>query len=172
MPQHTGGSLEVWYLVHTRPDLAFLVGYVSRFMECHTVEHMDAMKRLLRYTIDYGPSHPRGSQEAKLVGYSDSDHTGYVDTRKSADRLISWQSAKQRVVAASCCEAEFVAAATVATQAIWLARLLGDLKGQEADTEHVRTGTQQEPRFPRAEQAYRRPVSFYPRMRGDWEHLY
>ena len=37
-------------------------------------------------------------------------------------------------MAASCCEAECVAAATVATQAIWLARLLGDLKGEKADT--------------------------------------
>ena len=86
--------------------------------------------------------------------------------------LISWQSAKQQVVAVSSCEAEYVAAATSATQAIWLARLLGDLKGQEADTEHVRTGIQHEPRFSRAEQAYGCPVSFFPRMRGDWEHLY
>ena len=31
------GSLR--YLVHTRPDLAFAVGYVSRFMERPTVEH-------------------------------------------------------------------------------------------------------------------------------------
>lgn len=58
------GSLR--YLIHTRPDLAFLVGYVSRFMERHTVEHMDAVKRLLRCiagTIDYGLSYPRGSQD-------------------------------------------------------------------------------------------------------------
>jgi hypothetical protein len=27
------------YLVHTRPDLAFVVGYLSRFMERHTMEH-------------------------------------------------------------------------------------------------------------------------------------
>lgn len=55
------GSLR--YLIHMRPDLAFLVGYVSRFMERHTVQHMDAVKRLLRCiagTIDYGlvsPTH-------------------------------------------------------------------------------------------------------------------
>jgi hypothetical protein len=41
------GSLR--YLVHTRPDLAFSVGYVSRFMERPTEEHMAAVKRILRY---------------------------------------------------------------------------------------------------------------------------
>ena len=32
------GSLR--YLVHTQPDLAFAVGYVSRFMERPMVEHL------------------------------------------------------------------------------------------------------------------------------------
>jgi hypothetical protein len=32
------GSLR--YLVHTRPDLAFAVRYVSRFMERPTMEHL------------------------------------------------------------------------------------------------------------------------------------
>ena len=95
------GSLR--YLVHTRPDLAFSVGYVSRFMERPTVEHMGAVKRLLRYiagTIDYGLVYPRGSGEAKLVGYTDSDLAGDIDTPKSTSgalfffggSLISWQS--------------------------------------------------------------------------------
>jgi hypothetical protein len=32
------GSL--WYLVHTRPDLAYAIGYVSRFLERATEEHL------------------------------------------------------------------------------------------------------------------------------------
>jgi len=36
------------------------------------------------------------------------------------------------VVALSTCEAEYVAAATVACQAFWLRRLLGELTGEEA----------------------------------------
>lgn len=49
------GSLR--YLVHTRPNIAFAVGYVSRFMEKPQQEHLVAVKHLLRYisgTIDYG----------------------------------------------------------------------------------------------------------------------
>ncbi|KAK1613736.1 hypothetical protein QYE76_019253 [Lolium multiflorum] len=36
-------------LVHTRPDLNFAVGFVSRFMEAPTEEHLAAVKRILRY---------------------------------------------------------------------------------------------------------------------------
>ena len=37
------------YLVHIRPDIAFAVGYVSRFMEDPREDHWAAVKRLLRY---------------------------------------------------------------------------------------------------------------------------
>jgi hypothetical protein len=37
------------YLVNTRPDLAYAVGYVSRFMENPTTEHLLAVKTVLRY---------------------------------------------------------------------------------------------------------------------------
>ena len=36
------------YLVHTRPDIAFVMGYVSRFMEDPREDHWVAVKRLLR----------------------------------------------------------------------------------------------------------------------------
>ena len=39
----------VRYLVHTRLDLTFSVGYVSRFMEAPTEEHCTAVKHILRY---------------------------------------------------------------------------------------------------------------------------
>lgn len=37
------------YLVHTRPDLAYVVGIVSKYMEKPTVTHQNAVKRILRY---------------------------------------------------------------------------------------------------------------------------
>nr|CAE03954.2 OSJNBb0085H11.3 [Oryza sativa Japonica Group]CAH66549.1 OSIGBa0106G08.2 [Oryza sativa] len=73
------------YLVNTRPDLAFAVGYVSWFMERPTDEHLAAVKRIVRYlagTIHLGCRYTKGG-EKKLQGYSDSDMASDIDTRKS-----------------------------------------------------------------------------------------
>jgi hypothetical protein len=48
--------------------------------------------------------------------------------------LINRQSLKQRVVALSSCEVEYIAATSAATQALWLAHLLGELLGQKTET--------------------------------------
>jgi hypothetical protein len=130
------------YLVNTWPDLAYAIGYVSRFMEKPTTDHLLAVKRVLRYiagTTDLGCQYGRKDGAGELIGYSDSDLAGDVDTRKSTTgvlffldgNLITWQSQKQRVVALSSCEAEYIAATTAVCQGIWLARLLAELKGEE-----------------------------------------
>jgi hypothetical protein len=136
------GSLQC--LIHTWPDLTYAVGYVSRFLERPTEEHLQAVKKILRYiarTLQYGLRYGRRTGTTRLVGYCDSDLAGDIDTRKSTTcalfflgkSLMSWQSLKQRVVALSSCEAEYIAATTTATQAIWMARLLGELLGREPE---------------------------------------
>lgn len=48
--------------------------------------HYNAIKRVLRYikgTLDYGLVYRRGTGNYILSGYSDSDHAGSVDDRKS-----------------------------------------------------------------------------------------
>ena len=50
------------YLVHTRSDIAFAVGFVSRFMEDPREDHWAAVKRLLRYvkgTVEQGIIFPK-----------------------------------------------------------------------------------------------------------------
>lgn len=37
------------YLPHTRPDKAFAVSLVSQFMHTPSVDHMEAVNRILRY---------------------------------------------------------------------------------------------------------------------------
>ena len=92
------------YLVHTWADLAFSVGYVSRFMERLMEEHMAAVKRILCYvagTLSLGCHYGR-TAEARLVGYIDSDRAGDVDTRRSisgglffyGSSLVSWHALK------------------------------------------------------------------------------
>ena len=47
--------------------------------------------------------------------------------------IVSWLSQKQKVVAQSSCEAEYIVAATAACQGVWIRSLLGDLTNQEAE---------------------------------------
>ena len=93
------------------------------------------MKRVLRYikgTLDYGLVYHQGSSNYISSGYLDSDHAESVDDRKSTTRiafylnenLIMWVSQKQRCVALSSCEAEFMAVTAAATQGIWLQNLM------------------------------------------------
>lgn len=131
------GSLR--YLVNTSPDIAYSVGLVTRFMELPSTEHWAALKRIIRYiagTSDYGCTYTNKSFEnLKLLGYSDSDHVGDLETRKSTSgvvfflngNIVSWTSQKQRVVALSSCESKYIVAASAACQGIWLIRLISDL---------------------------------------------
>jgi hypothetical protein len=134
------GSLR--YSIHTRPDLAYAVGYVSRCME-DSHEHLAAVKHILRFVAgpsELGVFYPMKKEgEAELIGYTDSDLAGDLDDQKSTSGIIfflgrspvSWQSTKQRVAAQSSCEAEYVATAAEACQAIWLARLLSEIRDLE-----------------------------------------
>jgi hypothetical protein len=93
------------YWLHTRPDLTFPIGYLSRFMEEPHEDHLVAVKRVLRYiasTHDYGLFNTGSEGETKLVEYNDADLAGDIDTRRSTSGIvfflgrnpISWQSIK------------------------------------------------------------------------------
>jgi hypothetical protein len=133
------GSLR--YLVNTRPDIAAAVGVASRFMENPSVSHWALVKQICRYvqgTLSFGCIYRKGEGEPVLLGYSDSDHAGDINDRKSTsgvifflgNNIVSWSSQKQKAVAQSSCEAEYLAAGAAATQGVWLSRLLGELKGK------------------------------------------
>jgi len=72
--------------------------------------------------------------------FSDADMAGDINERRSTSGVliflrsapISWLSLKQKMVALSTCEVEYVAATTAMCQALWLRRLLGELTGVEA----------------------------------------
>ncbi|KAG2758672.1 hypothetical protein Pcac1_g29215 [Phytophthora cactorum] len=63
----------------TRPDIAYAVGYVSRFMENPQEEHWVAVKRIFRYlqgTKTHGICFKPGDN-IDFRGYSDADWAGY-----------------------------------------------------------------------------------------------
>lgn len=130
------------YLSHTRPDIAFPISVVSRFMHNPTKHHFGAVKRILRYvarTTDFGIWYSKKS-DFRLFGFTDSDWAGCLDDRKSTSGyafslgsgVISWSSKKQEIVALSSSEAEYIAATASSCQAVWLKRLLADVFQEQA----------------------------------------
>lgn len=106
------------YLLHTRPDLSFSVGVLSRYMQDPIASHGTALKQILRYlrgTYTLGLHYTRG-KEARLMGYSDSSHNVDINDGKSTsghifywgESPVTWSSTKQEIVALSSCEAEFM----------------------------------------------------------------
>jgi hypothetical protein len=78
------------------------------------------------YGIIFGPNEPLG-----LVGYTDLDCAGCLDTRKSTsgyifkfgNGTISWRSKLQDCTVTNTTEAEYVVASDAAKEALWLERL-------------------------------------------------
>jgi hypothetical protein len=129
------------YLVNTRPDLGYAVGYVNRFLDEPKEDHMAAVKNIVRYVARtqnwrlWFSKHEK--KEAALTVFSDSDYAGDVDKRKStmdvicflSRSTIAWQSMKQKIVAQSSCEVEYIAAANTTCQVLWLSRVLAEIQG-------------------------------------------
>lgn len=126
------GSL--MYITTTRPDIQFVVNLISRFMSSPTDRHLAAAKRVLCYlqgTLDYGIWYKRRGDDSMSV-YTDSDFAGDLDERKSTsgyvflwnEGAVAWSSRKQDIVALSSTEAEYVAAAGCASQALWVREVL------------------------------------------------
>jgi len=124
----------------TRPDIAFAVSELSRFVSDPGSVHMQAAKRVLRYlkgTKDLGLRFTRPSDGSlnQLWGYVDSDWAGCADTRKSTTgyalmlngAVVAWKSKRQNVVALSSAEAEFMAASSLVQEVIYIRKLLTNL---------------------------------------------
>jgi hypothetical protein len=71
--------------VYTRPDIAMVVGMLSRYQSNPRMKHWKATKKVMRYlqgTKDYGLTY-RHTDHLEVVRYSDSDFVGWVDSGKS-----------------------------------------------------------------------------------------
>ena len=83
------GSL-VYLEVCTRPDIGFAVGMLERYQSNPGLDHWKAAKKVMRYlqgTKDYMLTY-RQSDHLNLIGYSDADFAGCVDSRKSTSGYI------------------------------------------------------------------------------------
>ena len=146
----------MYVAIGTRPDIAFAVGALSRFLSNPGRRHWSEAKRVLSYlkgTSSYAIRyHSDGSSAGEVVGYSrgvgmrttdvsiegfcDSDWAGCIDTRRSTSGFVwmmnggavSWRSKLQTIVALSSTEAEYVGATPAVQEILWLRDLLQELE--------------------------------------------
>ncbi|XP_019435314.1 PREDICTED: uncharacterized protein LOC109341799 [Lupinus angustifolius] len=143
------------FICHSRPEITYGVGVISKYMASPTQSHMVAAKRILRYlkgTSNYGVLFPNQNQkcESSFVGFSDSDWCGDKEDRRSTSGYVftifgapvSWNSRKQDVVALSTCEAEYIAACNAICQGLWLIHLMTELRYGEFEDFELRVDNQ------------------------------
>ena len=120
----------------TRPNIAYNVGRLIRCTYNPSIEHWDAISRLLRYlksTFDYGLSYC--GYPAILEGYCDANWISDIDEVKPtsgyvftlAGGAVSWKSSKQTCIARSTMESELVALKKAGSEAEWFRSLLIDI---------------------------------------------
>ena len=81
----------MYAMISTRPDLAYAISTLSRFMSNPGKPYWEALKYLLRYingSANVGLSYKKRFNTLDLVGYVDSDFAGERDTRKSTTGLF------------------------------------------------------------------------------------
>ena len=131
-PYASGVGSLMYAMVCTRPDIAYAMSIVSRFIADPGEEHWNALKWIMRYiagTLTLGLIYRcKNRSDAEVNGFVDSDYAGCIDTRRSLTGYVftirggcvSWKSNLQKVVALSSTEAEYMAATEAIKEAIWL----------------------------------------------------
>ena len=129
--QSAVGSL-LYLLIGTKPDITYAVSNVANFCANPSKQHWTAVKRILRYlkgTTGLGLLSLYSKDGSKdCVGYSDADWAGDIDDQKLTSgylfqicvAAVSWRSKKQKCVALSTAEAEYMALASAAQEAVWI----------------------------------------------------
>lgn len=128
----------MWAAIITRPDLAYAASRLSQYASNPSEQHIRAARHVLRYMrgtpdrgIVYRGTGPK-NEPPTLVGYCDSDWAQDLDTRRSTTgycfllcrAVVSWQSKRQKTVALSSVEAEYMATTQATKEAIWWRRFL------------------------------------------------
>ena len=105
-------------MICMRPDLAYAVSVVSRFMTNPGKEHWKAVQRIFRYLQSTSSmSLYFGKNNDGVFGVVDSDYSKDINTRRSISGYvftlggcaISWKAQLQSTVALSTTEAEYMA---------------------------------------------------------------
>ncbi|GJT58559.1 zinc finger, CCHC-type containing protein [Tanacetum coccineum] len=123
-------SRVIGYLMYamtcTMPDIAFVVGKLSRYTSNPSTQHWQAIQRVLKYlkkTMDYKLTYT--GYPSVLEGYTDASWISNTEDNSSTSGwvfllgggVISWASKKQTCITGSTMESEFVALAAAGNAA-------------------------------------------------------
>jgi Reverse transcriptase (RNA-dependent DNA polymerase) len=134
--------------VSTRPDIAFSVAFLSRFLQRPTTDKMARARDIVLYlkgTSTFGLH--LGGSDFFLHGFADADWANCQATRRSQTGLVvhfgqgavTWKSQRQPTVSRSTAEAEYVAAGEAAKEVQYLCALHQQLAAQSPAVVDVKT---------------------------------
>ena len=125
----------IWFVCMTRPDLAFPVSVLCRFMHNPGKAHVIALKRMLRYlstTIDRGLLYDfsKPASDPGIIGYFDAAHADCPDTLRSTCAYvflfdgapISWHTKRHGCITTSTDHSETAASAKAGREAVSLTK--------------------------------------------------
>ncbi|GJZ37343.1 retrovirus-related pol polyprotein from transposon TNT 1-94, partial [Tanacetum coccineum] len=143
----------MYLMVCMRPDIAYAVSVVSKYLANSGKIHWETVKWILKYlrgTVNVGLVYGthRGNH-VDVTGFVDSDYAKDPDKGRSITGyaflvqgcVVSWKATLQHVVALSTTEAEYMALTEAVKEAIWLRGLLEEL-GVELNTVAVNCDNQ------------------------------
>ncbi|GJU07370.1 retrovirus-related pol polyprotein from transposon TNT 1-94 [Tanacetum coccineum] len=116
-PSHYRGMIgTLLYLIASRPELQFAICICARYQARPTEKHLNE------------------DSSIALTVFAYADHAGCQDTRCSTsgsmqflgDRLVSWSSKRQKSIAISSTEAEYIALFGCCAQVLWMRSQLTD----------------------------------------------
>ena len=132
------------YLLHTRPELSYLVHVLSQYMQTPKEAHWEVAQRVVRF-LKNSPGQGimlSSSKDMSLTIYCDSDWSSCCKTRRSlsafvlllGDSPVCWKTKKQDTVSHSSTEAEYRAMSDALKEVKWLRKLLHGFDVKQAPT--------------------------------------
>ncbi|CAH2089057.1 unnamed protein product [Euphydryas editha] len=127
--------------VCTRPDISYALSQLSQFNTAFTKDHWLAAKRILRYlsgTTDYGLVYVK-TGNLDISVYADADWANDLTDRKSysgfvvklGGSTVNWESRKQRCVALSSTEAEYLAIGDACKELCFVRNFMNEIFGKQ-----------------------------------------